>query len=117
MNTLRPLALALLVLLPSALTAQQTEDPEPADWTTHHSIQLGGQTVEYDATVGSVILRDEKEAATAELFYTAYLRTNAPDRARRIGAASRASSGFSERAPAGATSRPSFPVRRPAGVG
>ncbi|MDP2957713.1 MAG: hypothetical protein Q8N53_14905 [Longimicrobiales bacterium] len=83
MTPLRPLALALLVLLPGALTAQQAEDPEPADWTTHHSIQLGGQTVEYDATVGSVILRDEKEAATAELYYTAYLRTNAPDRARR----------------------------------
>lgn len=83
MKPLRPFALALLVLLPGALTAQQTEVPQPTDWTTHHSIQLGDQTVEYDATVGSVILRDEKEKATAELFYTAYLRTNAPARALR----------------------------------
>ena len=50
-------------------------EPKPANWTTRHSIQLGGQTVEYDAVVGSVILRDDKEKATAELFYTAYLRT------------------------------------------
>lgn len=37
---------------------------------------LSGETVEYDAVVGSVILRDENEKATGELFYTAYFRTN-----------------------------------------
>ncbi|HUP22016.1 MAG TPA: peptidase S10 [Thermoanaerobaculia bacterium] len=50
-------------------------DPKPANWTTSHSLQLGGGTVEYDAVVGSVILRDDKEKATGELFYTAYFRT------------------------------------------
>jgi carboxypeptidase C (cathepsin A) len=39
--------------------------------------------VEYDAVFGSVILRDDDEKATAELFYTAYFRTNDPDRSPR----------------------------------
>jgi carboxypeptidase C (cathepsin A) len=52
-------------------------DPEPASWRTSHSIQLGGRTVEYDAVVGSVILRDDAEKATAELFYTAYFGKSA----------------------------------------
>jgi carboxypeptidase C (cathepsin A) len=50
-------------------------EPKPSSWKTHHSIQLRGETVEYDAVVGSIILRDDKEKATAELFYTAYFRT------------------------------------------
>ena len=82
-------AMAPLAAPPQALLAQQeppareepgkpeeppAPDPKPSNWTTKHSIQLGGATVEYDAVVGSIILRDDKEKATAELFYTAYLR-------------------------------------------
>ncbi len=52
-----------------------TIDPQPAHFESHHSIQMGSETVEYDAVVGSIILRDEEEDATAELFYTAYFRT------------------------------------------
>jgi carboxypeptidase C (cathepsin A) len=44
---------------------------------------VGGETVEYDAVVGSVILRDENEAAIAEVFYTAYFRTGTEDQAPR----------------------------------
>jgi carboxypeptidase C (cathepsin A) len=54
---------------------KEAPEPKPANWTTKHSIQLGGAAVEYDAVVGSIILRDDKEKATAELFYTAYFRT------------------------------------------
>ena len=49
-------------------------EPEPSNWATSHSIEIDGQTVEYEAVVGSVILRDDEEKATAELFYTAYFR-------------------------------------------
>jgi carboxypeptidase C (cathepsin A) len=87
----KPLALATAALLSlcsaSSLVAQPPEAsqrrddapkreprPEPmaANWTTSHSIELGGRTVDYDAVIGSVILRDDAEKATAELFYTAY---------------------------------------------
>lgn len=73
-------ALATAVAGPAGLSAQ---DATPADWTSRHTLQIGGQTVEYTATVGSIVLRDESEAPTAQLYYTAYLRTNAPNRATR----------------------------------
>ncbi|MCK5653320.1 MAG: hypothetical protein KAJ42_18175, partial [Gemmatimonadetes bacterium] len=88
----KSLAVALLVLAPvlaPALTvplaAQEHPqiEPAPARWQSHHSVQVGGETVEYDAIVGSVILRDGDDVATAELFYTAYFRTNDPDRSPR----------------------------------
>lgn len=58
-------------------------DPEPARWESHHSVVVDGETVEYDAVVGSVILRDDGERATGELFYTAYFRTNGAPAAER----------------------------------
>lgn len=79
MKKLRPvpvLALAAALVLPMGLAAQE---PEAADWTTRHTIQVASQTVEYTATVGSIALRDDSEGATAQLFYTSYVRTNAPD--------------------------------------
>ncbi len=54
----------------------QPPDPQPVEWRTSHSTTVGGTQVQYDAVVGSVILRDDEEKPTAELFYTAYLRTN-----------------------------------------
>jgi len=58
-------------------------EPEPSRWETSHSIVVGGQTVAYDAVVGSIILRDDAEKATGELFYTAYFRTNGRPSATR----------------------------------
>ena len=75
-------ALTLLFLaqgIPFSLAAQEahppTLDPIPARYESHHSIQVGDETVAYDAVVGSIVLRDGEETATAELFYTAYFRT------------------------------------------
>ena len=78
-----------VVLAPSPVTAQEEEGaapgPEPtaSRWESSHSIVVGRETVEYDAVLGSIILRDQTEKASAELFYTAYFRTNAQDRATR----------------------------------
>lgn len=72
---------AFTVLTGAPLPAQ--EAPATADWTTTHSVQVAGQTVEYTATVGSIILRDGSEEPTGELFYTAYFRANVPDRVSR----------------------------------
>lgn len=81
MTTLvRATAFAASLAVPLAVDSQDTK---PANWTTRHSIQVAGQTVEYEATVGSIVLRDTAEKPTGELFFTAYVRTNVPNRAGR----------------------------------
>jgi len=88
--------LSLSLALPTALFAQQGgrpegaetapsagPEPEPSRWESSHSIVVNGQTVAYDAVVGSIILRDDEEHATGELFYTAYFRTNGGPSATR----------------------------------
>ncbi len=80
------IAFALLILAPTLsprLGGQEPShpqiDPTAAHYPSHHSIRVGDETVEYDAIVGSLILRDGDEKATAELFYTAYFRTGTAD--------------------------------------
>ena len=78
----------LTVIVPVQIVAQEKKSeaaPEPvaSRWESHHSIVVGGETVEYDAVVGSIILRDSSEKASAELFYTAYFRTGVKDRSTR----------------------------------
>jgi len=75
------LSAAALIGGTAELGAQQPVDggadgPTPSAWRTSHSIVLDGETLTYDAVVGSIILRDTDESPTGELFYTAYLRTN-----------------------------------------
>ena len=85
-------ALALAFALPTDVRSQDTPDETPKDkpadvepsrWESKHSITVGDETVEYDAVVGSIILRDQDEEATAELFYTAYFRSNVPESGSR----------------------------------
>ncbi len=85
MRTVTAAALCALVLVPGGLVAQEMDagDAAPSRWESHHSIVVGGETVEYEAVVGSIILRDNEAKATGELFYTAYFRTNGADPASR----------------------------------
>jgi carboxypeptidase C (cathepsin A) len=78
-----PTTLILLALLVSQATLAAQEGPEPASWRTHHTLTLGGEALEYDAEVGSVILRGEDQGPVGELFFTAYFRTDVPDRTSR----------------------------------
>ena len=82
--------IAALALLPAGALAQDSSDggadrsePQPSRWESNHSIVVNGETVAYQAVVGSVILRDDEENATAELFYTGYFRTNGGDPSTR----------------------------------
>ena len=82
---IRPVLLTLAVF-PATLAAQgqsQPAAPEPARWESSHQIEVQGEGVEYDALVGSIILRDDDEMPTGELFYTAYFRTNGAPSADR----------------------------------
>ncbi len=81
-----PFLLALVLAGPTAAQdpgADGPEAPEQARWETSHSIDVQGQAVEYDAVVSSITLTDDDGAPTGELFYTAYLRTDVPDRGSR----------------------------------
>lgn len=80
------LLLAFLTVLAIPLDAQEAAADPPAGsqrWQSHHAVRVGGQVVEYDATVGSIVIRDRDETPTGEIFYTAYIRSGVEDRSRR----------------------------------
>ncbi len=88
------LLLALSLALPAGLSAQAKTaskapgksasiEVQPARYDTHHSIRIGNQTLEYDARVGSIILRDDDEKPIAEMYYTAYTKSGVSDTSRR----------------------------------
>jgi carboxypeptidase C (cathepsin A) len=50
--------------------------------TTQHSITVGGRTIPYTATAGTLVLRREDEKPLASVFFIAYIRTDQPDKSR-----------------------------------
>jgi carboxypeptidase C (cathepsin A) len=46
--------------------------PFPADKSVHQTTQVGGKTINYDATVGSLPVLDEKGKTIADVMFTAY---------------------------------------------
>src|SRR6202050_5986443 len=77
--------------------AAQTPDAKPADAkpaadavppkeetsVTDHTTHIGGQAIAYKATVGTIMIRDEKDAPTALMFYQAYTRSDVKDASQR----------------------------------
>lgn len=63
----------------SSQQADQKTDVKPEHVTTQHSATIGGQKVDYDATVGDIILRDDDQNPTAAVYYTAYIRRGVSD--------------------------------------
>ena len=71
------LALTALLLVSGGAAAQEAEITAPASrWETSHSIEMSGETVEYDAVVANTTLTDDDGEPAGKLFYTAYFRTN-----------------------------------------
>jgi carboxypeptidase C (cathepsin A) len=76
--------IASLVAAAPAFGAPMTAAPAPpaasqspasgqsGDSTTHHTIVIGGQTIAYSATAGTIPIKDEKGDVTASMFYVAY---------------------------------------------
>ncbi|HKO16939.1 MAG TPA: hypothetical protein VJU87_11920 [Gemmatimonadaceae bacterium] len=98
------LAVATLAALPSLVLAQRPSRPAPVAApdtnrvagaasgpaptseervTTTHTATIGGQRIEYDATVGNILLRDTADVPIASIFYTAYTRRGVRDLAHR----------------------------------
>ncbi|HVA28361.1 MAG TPA: hypothetical protein VNF68_09285, partial [Candidatus Baltobacteraceae bacterium] len=56
--------------------------PQERSAVTHHQIVLDGKTIDYTATAGTLILKDDKGQPEASVFYVAYTRDGA-DRNKR----------------------------------
>src|SRR3954447_7416246 len=99
LKLLAPLAAALIVTGVSAVAAQEQGagggakaegqskappialPPLPADRTVRQSAVVGGRTLDYDATIGTLPVRDAQGKTIAEIVFTAYvLRGGAADR-------------------------------------
>lgn len=86
-GTQRPataLALVAFLSIPAPAFAQDGDAPAKQRWESSHSIQVGGETVNYDAVVAGITLTNDDGEPSGELFYTGYFRTNAPSGPRPI---------------------------------
>ncbi len=68
---------------PATPKADATPPPEPRLQSTRHQLRLDGQVLNYTATVGWLILNDDKDKPIARFGYTAYTLDGAKDLARR----------------------------------
>ncbi|HET7631804.1 MAG TPA: hypothetical protein VFK16_05740 [Gemmatimonadaceae bacterium] len=50
---------------------------------THHSAKIGGQTINYTATAGTYVIRDDAGTPKASFFYVAYTKDGVSDTATR----------------------------------
>jgi carboxypeptidase C (cathepsin A) len=63
--------------------AEQAKAPEPASSVTKGQVTIDGQVVKYTATVGWLIMKDDKDEPIARFGYTAYTRDGVKDLANR----------------------------------
>ena len=71
-----PLAAAILLAAAPVQAQEPARDPGPARWETSHSITIGDEPVHYNAAVSGITLTNGDGHPAAELWYTAYFRTN-----------------------------------------
>lgn len=83
--------LAVFAILVSPLHAAEEKAPaKPAaeeiaerSSTTQHRVRINGETVEYTATAGTLVLKNEKGEPAGSFFYVAYTRNGIKDAAKR----------------------------------
>jgi len=63
--------------------AKTKAKPEARAVSTHHTVEIAGQSVSYTATAGTIILHNDKDEPTAKMFYIAYTKDGASDPASR----------------------------------
>src|SRR5258707_4130511 len=57
--------------------------PKEESSATDHSIKIAGQSIPYKATVGSLLLKNEKDEPEALLLFTSYIRSDVKDLSQR----------------------------------
>jgi carboxypeptidase C (cathepsin A) len=60
-----------------AQPSEESAEPEATTFTSEHEIQIDGNQLNYTATAGTLILRDEEGNAIAEFGYTSYVKKDA----------------------------------------
>ncbi len=65
---------------PPAADAASTKEESSI---TDHSIHVGGQTINYKATIGSILLKNDAGEPTALMYYTAYTKNEVKDMGTR----------------------------------
>jgi carboxypeptidase C (cathepsin A) len=93
MRRFSPVSLLVLALVPIPVLASPSPAPSPLSpssaafyphaVTTVHSVRVDGRTIRYDATAGTILLRDRKGAPTARMFYIAYTERGVRHPSRR----------------------------------
>ncbi|MGH8113948.1 MAG: S10 family peptidase [Rhodanobacteraceae bacterium] len=70
---------------PKSSDAQTAATPVPKarKVMTHGSVQIGGQTIRYTATAGTILLRDKDNKPIGSMFYVAYTRDGVRKLAQR----------------------------------
>ncbi len=63
--------------------AEAAEAPKPESSVTRHTVVIGGATVAYTATAGTLIVRNAKDAPWASMGYVAYTSGDGGDPSRR----------------------------------
>ncbi len=63
--------------------AAQHDAPKPEQSATQHSVVIGGKTINYTATAGTLILRDAKDEPSAAIGYVAYTQRDVHDLSKR----------------------------------
>src|SRR5688572_4557143 len=58
--------------------------PEPKLWTSRHQIKIGGKAIDYEATTGTLLMKDDKDEPIALFGFTAYVRQGQDARSRPI---------------------------------
>jgi carboxypeptidase C (cathepsin A) len=68
---------------PAEPAGGQKQPPEEKTSKTQHTMQIGGQEIQYTATAGTMNLKKEDGTVTASMFYIAYTRDGVTDIGRR----------------------------------
>jgi len=68
---------------PEAKNEAPTEQPKETSSVTDHTIHIGGETIPYKATAGTILLKNDDGEPTGLMFYVAYTRSDVKDTTRR----------------------------------
>jgi carboxypeptidase C (cathepsin A) len=60
-----------------------TATPKEESSVTDHTAHIGGQTIAYKATIGSILLKNAKDEPTALMYYTAYIKSGENEASKR----------------------------------
>ena len=83
---IRTALIALTFFSPIGLAAEEkpAEVPEAKTWVTDQSARVGGKNIAYSVTAGTMLMKNDKDEATALFGYTAYVAKNTNKRERPI---------------------------------